>query len=137
MQLTIVGMSIEILTTEIGQMKEVDSMIDLYNIIIGAVIVKTIMLLMTIVDRNLLIEDMMIEIVTARHLVIIIAVIIVAMSRILIRDDMKRAIIIVIMIIMTVVVQVRNTIDQPIIPDTLVGMFVNVADLMTHLGVIE
>jgi hypothetical protein len=117
-------------------MKEVDNMIDLYNIMIGDVIVKTIMLLMTIVDRNLRIEDMMIEIFTARHLVVIIAGIIVAMSRILIRDDMKRAIIIVIMIIMTVVVQVLSTIDQPIIPDTLVGMFVNAADLMTHLGVI-
>lgn len=128
------GMSIGISTIRIVPMKEVDNIIDLLRMMRGGVMMKTIVLLMNIVDRNHHTEDMMTEIVTARHLVIIITGVTAAMILILIQEDTMMDITIVIMIPMTVVARVWNTIGQSTIPDT-PEMFVNAADLMTHLGV--
>jgi hypothetical protein len=132
----IIGMRIEILTTELVRMIEADNLTDLHKRSRGDVTLKIIMLLTRIADQNHHMEDTMIEIVAAHHLVIISIEITVAMIHTLIQDDTMMVIIIVIMITMTVAVCLRDMIDHPTIPDT-TETFVNAADLMTLSGAIE
>lgn len=129
-------MLIEILTTELVRMIEVDNLTDLHKRSRGGVTLKTIVLLTKTADQNHHMEDTMIEIVAAHRLVIINIEITVEMIHILIQEDTMMVIIIVIMTTITVAVCLRDMIDHPTNPDT-TETFVNAADPMTLSGAIE